>query len=416
MAFSRIVGVFRSSFGDISVGVWWLSLIMLINRTGSMVFPFLSIYLTQHLHFSTLQTGWVLSMYGIGAMVGSLVGGWIADRFGNFRIQVFSLIFSGIGWWLLSYVSDYSHLLILVFFQTCISESFRPANSSAIAALSRPENMTRSYSLNRMSINLGYTLGPAIAGFLATISYSFLFWVDGTSSILAGIVFMIIFRKIIWGPRPATEEKDKIVETQTKSPVSDIKFLFFIGACILFATVFLQLIFTLPLYYKEIYHLSDQWIGLLLAINGGIVVLSEMVIVYIIGNRIRHDKLIILGTLCIGISFVVLTFFHHPIILILGILLISYGEIFSMPYLMTYVTNISNDKNRGRYMSFYSISFSIAMVIAPFAGMRIIKYYGFDMLWYVAFFVTILLSLIFYYLLRIPKKQVNVVALSGLEN
>lgn len=121
-----------------------------------MVFPFLSIYLTRHLQFTEIQASWILSCYGLGAMAGTLFGGWFSDKYGKFKIQSMSLILAGIGWLIIAQITQFFTLIIFVFFQTFVSESFRPANSAAIATIARPDNLTRSYSLNRMAINMGF--------------------------------------------------------------------------------------------------------------------------------------------------------------------------------------------------------------------------------------------------------------------
>lgn len=401
----KLLTALRAPYQGIDIKIWWLSLIMLINRTGAMVFPFLSIYLTRHLHFGELQTGWILSTYGIGSMVGTLFGGWFSDRFGKFKLQAFSLIFAGIGWIILSHITNYHTLLILVFFQTFISESFRPANSAAIASIARPENLTKSYSLNRMAINLGFSLGPALAGFLAAISYTFLFYVDGSSNILSGLIFLLIFKKELLAPIEKKEQMPSFHKIKHDGPLFDHQFLFFCFLIILFASVFFQLLFTLPLFYKDVYRLSDAWIGGLLAINGLIVFVSEMFLVHYLNNRVRHMYLILFGVLLVGLSYLFLNLFHGIPWLFLSVIVISYGEIFSMPFMMTYTSNKSNESNRGRYMAFYSLAYSISLIIAPFAGMRIIKYYGYTELWYLVFVLTVVQLIGFYFVMRRDSEQ-----------
>jgi predicted MFS family arabinose efflux permease len=407
MKSEKILATLSAPYRGINKKIWWLSMIMLINRTGAMVFPFLSIYLTKHLHFGELKTGWILSTYGLGSMVGTLFGGWFSDRFGNFKIQAFSLIFAGIGWIIISHVTNYHTLLGLVFFQTMISESLRPANSSAIASMADPATLTKSYSLNRMAINLGFSLGPALAGFLATISYTLLFYVDGSSNILSGIIFLIVFNRELRAPYETGQQTTSRFRIRRDGPLFDRNFLIFCILTILFATVFFQLLFTLPLFYKEAYSLSDSWIGGLLAINGVIVFVSEMFLVHYLNNRVRHVYLILLGVFLVGISFLFLNLFQGIPWLFLSVVLISYGEIFSMPFMMTYTSNKSNEKNRGRYMAFYSLAYSISLILAPFIGMRVIKYYSFAHLWYLVSVLTIFQLLGFYLVMRKDRVAEN---------
>ena len=400
MLFRRIFNAFISSYSGISPRIWWLSLVMLINRTGTMVFPFLSIYLTRHLHFTEIQASWILSVYGLGSMAGTLFGGWFSDKYGKFKIQSISLILAGVGWLIISQVTDYFTLLTIVFFQTFVSESFRPANSAAIATIAKPENLTRSYSLNRMAINVGFTLGPMLAGVLASISYFFLFMTDGITSIFSGILFFIIFRKEFFTkPEPVVPPPAKKRLFTASGPLRDGNFMAFIICSVLFTTIFFQLLFTLPLYYKDVYAMSDRNVGLLLAISGGIVFLSEMVLVHFF-RRFRIYPLVMIGCILIGTSFMMLNLFTGFQWLIAGMIIISYGEIFTMPFMMAYTSNKATESTRGRYMAFYSLAFSIGLILAPFIGMRVIKHYGYATLWWAVFLGSVILATGYYFILR----------------
>lgn len=171
-----------------------LAVVMLVNRSGTMVLPFLSIYLTSSLGFSIQHAGYILSGFGIGSVVGSYLGGAFSDRYGHFFVQFFSLIFSGILFFILSGVTEFFHLLFGIIMLSIIAESLRPANASSVSFYAKPENVSRAFSLNRMAINLGFSIGPALGGVLASIAYRWLFIADGTTCILAGIFFFIYFR------------------------------------------------------------------------------------------------------------------------------------------------------------------------------------------------------------------------------
>lgn len=113
-------------------------------------------------------------------------------------MQLLSLIASGAGYIALEPLRDFTSLAIGFFLITLISDCFRPANASAIAAFSNPENITRAYSLNRMAINLGFALGPAVGGLVALYNYSWLFYIDGITCWLGGIILLIYFYRHRW--------------------------------------------------------------------------------------------------------------------------------------------------------------------------------------------------------------------------
>ena len=402
----RVGQIFIDSYAGIQREVWWLSLIMLINRSGSMVFPFMSIYLTHHLHFTNIQAGWVLSSFGCGSMVGALIGGWLSDKYGNFKVQFISLVLGGLGWIFLSQITDYYMLMILVFCQSTISDAFRPANGSSITMFTTPQSRTQSFSLNRMAMNMGYTVGPAIGGFFAMISYTWLFWADGFTCILAAFVFLFLFRKY-FNVHKRTEV-DIVLEENTSgkvSPVKDGLFLAFIFFVILFAGVFFQMLFTLPVYYKEEYGISESGLGGLMATNGLVVFILEMTFVYLVGNRVNKNYLILAGVLTTGVSFIMLNWVHSLLWLVLAMVIISLGEIMAMPFMQTFVANRAPKKSLGKYLAFYSFAYSTSMILSPVAGMWTIKEYGFATLWNSCMVLSVITSIGLYFIFKINTRR-----------
>jgi predicted MFS family arabinose efflux permease len=388
----RIINLYRNAFAGLSRPAWMLALVMLINRSGTMVVPFLSVYLTDALGYSVKQAGLIISFFGIGSIIGSYLGGNLSDRYGHFIIQILALVLSGLLFFVLSGVREYYMLIIGITVLSIVAESFRPANAASVSFYAKPENVSRAFSLNRMAINLGFSIGPALGGFLAAISYRLIFMVDGATCILAGIIFYIYFKNRK-GHTPLKVEDDS--PPKLKSAYSDKKFILFSVLSTIFAILFFQLFMTLPLYYKEVYDLNESRIGSILAMNGIIVFSLEMIMVYILQRKFSLSNLIFTGMLLLGASFVILNFYHHVSMLILAMFLLSLSEIFVMPFMVTYVVQHSTEENRGSYMGLYTISYSLAFVLSPILGAFVIDGYGFDMLWWLTGIISVFLGIAF---------------------
>jgi predicted MFS family arabinose efflux permease len=373
-----------------------LSLIMLINRSGTMVLPFLSVYLTQSLGFSIQKTGIVLSSYGLGSLIGSYLGGVLTDRYGHFIVQFLSLTISGVLFVVLSFFTGYYQLISGFFLISMVAESLRPANASSISFYAKPENIARSFSLNRMAINLGFSIGPLAGGLLATFSYKMLFFADGITCILAGFVFYFYFKNRK-GFQPKVKKSDEELNMKVKKSYFDKRYLVFILLSSIFAILFFQLFMTLPIYYREIYDLNEKLIGGLLAINGFTVFTFEMILVYILSKRYRLHWMIVTGMILLGVSFAMLNLGHSISLLIFSMLILSFSEIFAMPFMSTYVVDRSNSQNRGSYMGLYTISFAVALILAPYLGSRIIANYGFEILWWGTGCIALLIAIGFYF-------------------
>src|SRR4051812_44918889 len=125
--------LYKDAYRGLSRNTWYLSLVMLINRSGTMVIPFMTIYCTQSLGFSITQAGFVMGLFGFGAIAGAVIGGRITDRFGFYPQQVASLFLGGIMFIVTGYQHTYLSLCISTFILSVCNESFRPANATAIA-------------------------------------------------------------------------------------------------------------------------------------------------------------------------------------------------------------------------------------------------------------------------------------------
>lgn len=391
---SRVIQLYKNAFGGLSRPAWMLGLVMLINRSGTMVLPFLGIYLTSSLGFSLEQTGIILSCFGVGSMAGSFLGGWLTDKFGHFYVQFISLFLGGVIFIILSNVEGYYQLAIGILVLSTIAESFRPANASSVSFYAKPENVSRAFSLNRMAINLGFSIGPAIGGLLAAISFKLLFLADGITCIGAAIFFFLYFRNVK-GHQPKAK-KQKTDTEKAKPAYKDRKFIFFTLLTSCFAILFFQLFISLPLYYREIYQLSEGKIGMLLALNGFVVFSMEMTLVYLLGKSAKINKLIFIGLVLVGLGFVILNLIHAEFILAIGMFILSIAEIFAMPFMVTFVVQRSDLQNRGSYMGMYSFAYSVGHVLSPILSTFIIDQYGYPWLWWISGVASVLVGIGFW--------------------
>jgi predicted MFS family arabinose efflux permease len=371
--------IFITPYKGLSKDIWILALVTLINRSGAMVVPFLSLYLKDSLNFSYSQVGIVMSFYGLGSFFGTWLGGRLTDKLGYYKVMYLSLFIGAVLFFALQYIETYLGFCIGIFVLILVIDLFRPAMWVAISDYSSDENKTRSVTLIRLAINLGFSIGPALAGLIiATLSYKGLFWVDAATTLGAGIVLYIyLYQK-------SDSKTKEIIKTEKKlSPYKDFQFILFWIAIFLSGVAFIQFIEILPLFYKNIIKLNEEQIGLILALNGFLIFLTEMPIVDYLDKKYHHIKLVIFGMMLFATSFVILNFSHSIWIVILGMVLLTYGEVFSFPFSNTYAMERSKKGNQGAYMAMYGMTYSAAFIIAPIIGMYITDHYGYETLWYV---------------------------------
>ncbi len=394
-----------ATFGGLSREVWWLSLITLINRAGTMVIPFLSLYLKEGLGYSYSDVGLIMVFFGLGSVAGSRLGGYLTDRIGYFKVMQWSLFLTGILFVLLQFVKTLNGFCASIFVLMLIADTFRPAMFVALSSYSKPENKTRSVTLIRLAINLGFTAGPAVGGIIITaLGYEGLFWVDGITCGLATILLMIVLN-----PKKA-RISDEIKVENPVSVYSDKPYWFFLISMSLFGIVFLQYFSTIPLYYSQVHELSKVEIGLLLGGNGLIIFLLEMPLVkWLEDLKKTKITLMLIGGVLVTMSFIVLNMTNWVGILLVGMFFMTIGEMIMFPFSNAYAMESAKKGNQGQYMSWYALSFSVAHVFGHFSGMHLIEKVGFDNTWYIIFGLS-LLSGVFLLILKAKTKSKEIAA------
>ena len=388
--FGSILTAYREAFSGLNRAVWLLALTTLVNRSGTMVLPFLILYLTQQRGFEPSDAGKALGIYGLGGVLGSYLGGWLCDRMPARRVMVGSLALAGIGFIVLGQFETRPAILVTIFFLAVVGEGFRPANGAAVAAASPPELRTRAFALNRLAVNLGMSVGPTLGGFLAMIDYDWLFVVDGITSFFAAAVLFAAFRVEDRKPIEAT-----VAAGSGRSPWRDRPFLVMMGLFFLTALITFQVVSTFPLTLRDLYGFREGRIGLVMAVNTVVIVLFEMVLVHRVGSR-DPLKLVGVGGLVFGVGMALLPFGTGFAFAAFSVVIWTVGEMLAFPFSASAVANRSDETNRGAYMGLYTLSFEGAWVFSPILGTWVYQTWGAKTLWLGCGAVGVILLLGFY--------------------
>ncbi len=402
--FRRIVDTYKKAFIGLSRETWLLSVVMLINRAGTMAVPFMGLYVTRYLHRDLKDATLLISLFGCGSIAGALAGGKLTDLYGFRPVQIISQVVSGILLITFSYIKDFSSLCILVVCISFIAEAFRPANFTAIAAYAAEGKQTRSYSLNRLAINLGWALGGSIGGILAAIDYKLLFWADGGSNIISGICILLLLPASV---KLIKKEKAQPADKKQLLPWQDRIFIKFFVFCTFYAICFFLVFRLVPIFWKTKWNIGERYIGLLLGLNGLLVALFEMVMISKLEHRKNIFYWIITGILLTSVSYIFLAVpGWWPVWLaIISVLLISFGEMLALPFINNFVMKRSSESTRGQYAGAYTLTWSIAQVAGPYGGGLIAERFGYTVLWLLLSFICLCSSYGFW---RLGKKAITI--------
>lgn len=403
----KIATLYKEAYSGLSPDMWWLSLVMLINRSGTMVVPFMTLYLTESMHYSIAQAGMIMAIFGVGAVCGGFLGGKLTDTLGFYNVQLGALVCGGIMFIVLGQAQGFVMIAVCTFMLALLNETFRPANATAIAVYSKAENRTRSYSLNRLSINLGWAAGGALGGFIASKNYHLLFWIDGLTNIGAALLLRSVLSPAKNNNTPSRSDK-KAKTPQAKTPYNDKLFLVFTMLTILFGATFFQLFATQPVFFKQKLLLTPFFIGVVMAVNGLLIALFEMTVVFKLEQRNKNMLYISIGAFLVGLSFMVFNILPGAEWLALAsTVIVTVGEMLSMPFMNSFWVSRTNDNNRGLYAGLYTASWSVAQIGGPYVGAQIAQHFGFYALWWSVGFACTINALGFWWLGIEAKKEMD---------
>jgi predicted MFS family arabinose efflux permease len=412
----KIGNVYRQAYSGLPRRAWILFSVNLVNSSGAMVVFFLSLYLTRMLGFTPARAGQALSLYGLGSLGGAFVGGWMADKMGSVTVQKTSLFLSGVFLISLGFVRDAWAILPLLFFLALAAGSLYPANATSMSAVCPRDLQVKGFALNRLAGNLGATIGPAVGGVLALRDYRLLFWADGLTSLAAAAVFALLWkgagRVVREGEEPAQSARMADVEAPgpgqtsatadvisagaappppSRTPWRDPPFLVLMLILLVWCSVFIQLLSTFPLYMRDVYGLPENRIGQLFAVNTLMIVFLEMILMDKIRRR-SLPRMISLSFIFLGAGFGLMPLGRGYFYAAFTVAVWTFGEMLSIPLITTLISARADDSTRGRYLAFNSFVFSLALIIAPAAGMAVYGRFGGPALWFGCAGVGVLLA------------------------
>ena len=382
--------------------VWLLAAATLVNRAGTMVLPFLVLYLTHTLDITPAHAALSLTVYGIAALITMPITGRLTDIVGPVTVIKASLFLSGILLFLFPLAHSFPMILVITFLFAVLNESVRPPSLSMISDLVPPEQRKAAFALSRLAINLGMSVGPAIGGLLTVFSFRWLFFVDGATSILAGVVIaMARWDRSLLHPSHDPDwdepselgreiEADSVIPLAAVHPAADIRafrnrrMLYLLAAMIPVQIVFFQLTSSLPLFLVRNLHLPESLYGTVFTLNTLMIVALEVPLNTAMANW-SHRRALTLGALLYAIGFGSFALVTRPAQIFASVVIWTFGEMILLPGSSAYAAEIAPPGRRGEYMGLYTMSFSIAFSTGPFLGAELLQQWGPHGLWGAAF-------------------------------
>jgi MFS family permease len=342
----------------------------------------MALYLTLDRGYSASYAGLVAALHGLGGVVSSLGAGVMADQLGRRPTLLIAQSSTAVSVAVLGFMQHPLAIAAVAFVVGMASNASRPAVQAMMADIIRPKDRVRAFSLNYWAINLGFAVSSAGAGFIAEHSYLAGFLGEAALTLICAIVVFVKLpesrpeRAKAMADRPAGDVEP---EVSMGTVVRDRRFMSVVGLSFLIALIFMQGHVGLPLAMGAAGFSSADF-GLAVAVNGVLIVALQIPVTRFIEHR-DPRRLLIISSLLAGYGFGLTAFAGSIAVYALTVCVWTLAEIVNAPTQTGLVVRLSPLHGRGRYQGMYTMSWSVAGLVAPLMSGFVIDRWGAEWLW-----------------------------------
>jgi len=385
-----------------------LVLATFIDRLGGfLLFPFFSFYIFERFGVGGTEVGFLVTMFSAGSIVGGMIGGALADKYGRRSMVLLGLISSGIGSILMGVVDNLNLFFILAGLLGILGDIGGPARQAMVVDLLPSEKRSQGFGILRVAVNLSATIGPILGGFLATQSYLVLFIGDAVSSLFTALIVFLIIPET----KPEKEEakpEETVMQTIIgyKEVLKDSVYMIFLTISALTVLVYMQMNTTLPYFLNQMYGFTKTDYGWLLSMNALMVVLFQF---WITSRVIKFDpmKMMAFGTLLYMIGFGMYGFISEAYLFFIAMAILTVGEMIVIPVSQATVALFAPEDKRGRYMALYGFHWSFPNLFGVLAAGLVYDYIGPNWVWYFAGILCLMAVIGFWLLHGVAKDRIS---------
>jgi MFS family permease len=367
---------------------------------NTLLMPFFALYVTQKFGVGMTVAGIILATNSVAGMIGSTIGGAVADRFGRRGVILFGLVVSALSGLTLGFVDQFYFFYGLSALVGLLGSAAHPAHQAMIADILPPEKRAEGFGMMRVISNFAWIIGPTIGGFLAYYDFLYLFLSDAVISIITAI---LVFRLL-----PETKPKPKEHEMTEDgsllhslrgyfSVLTDLPFGAFIFSSILMILVYQQMYTSLGVFLRDVHQVDPRFYAFVMSTSAVTVVIFQFWVTRII-KRYHPFLMMIAATFFYMIGFGMYGFVATVPLFCLAMVIITIGEMIGMPTSNVLAAHFAPEEMRARYMAIFGLTWAVPAMIGPWAAGLVIDNYNPNYIWYISIGLCVIAMLAFYLL------------------
>ena len=397
----------QNTYNEFPRTFWVVVGTQFIDALGNtLLFPFFALYVTQKFNVGMTQAGIILATNSVAGIIGSTIGGALADRYGRRGIILFGLVVSALSSLTLGFVNKFYMFYGLSVFVGLLGSIAHPAHQAMVADILLAEKRSEGFGILRVVANFAWIIGPTIGGFLASYNYLYLFLSDAVISVITALLVFRLLPETKPQPKEKTEAESFIQTLRGYTQVfSDRPFLGFIFASILMILVYQQMYSSLSVFLRDVHQVDPQYYGLIMASSAVTVVLFQFSVSRFI-KRYPPFLMMAAATFFYMIGFTMYGFVATIPLFIVAMIIITIGEMVGMPTSNSLAAAFAPEDKRARYMAIFGLTWAIPSMIGPWSAGLIMDNYDPNYIWYIGGVLCVFAMLAFFLLhLRLGSKQ-----------
>ncbi|WP_242971968.1 MDR family MFS transporter [Haloimpatiens massiliensis] len=390
--------------------IYVLFIARVINCIGNFVYPFMTFFLKDRLNMSPKQIGVFITITAVCGGIGALAGGKLADHAGRKRtivisqgLAAFSLILCGI-------LNNPHFIIWLLILSGIFNGAAQPANSAMLADVTNKQNRKAAFSLLYLGINVGFAIGPLIAGLLYNDHMRILFIGDGITTIISLILVVLYVKESI----PEKQQMEIVSNDDEKGEegstilalIKRPNLLIFTLISIVYSFIYAQAGYIIPLQVNDIFGsmASKKLYGYLMTVNALTVIFFTTVITHITKKNKSVFNIALAGVFY-AVGFGMLSVIKAYPLFIVSTAVWTVGEILCSTNSGVYIANHSPMSHRGRFNALIPIISGAGYAIAPYIMGGILENYGFTLSWTLVLGLAVLSGISMYGLYISEKRK-----------
>jgi MFS family permease len=378
---------FRKTYNMFSKDFWLLMTASFIDMLGrSLVFPFFSLFLTRKFDVGMTEVGAMFLVWALtSGLIGNIVGGALADKFGRKTNIIFGLVASALSALMMIVIDDLKLFYIVIGVIGIFEDIAGPARQAMVADLVPEDLRTDAYGMLRIVFNLAAAIGPAIGGFMATRSFAILFIADVIISV--GVALFVFFLLPETKPELAVDEQDTQTVLRTFKGygvvLKDKVYMTFILFSALSTLMYFNMNSSMSVYLVNHRGISPAQFGYILTLNAGMVVVLQLLFTRMTA-KLRPMVAIMIGNILYVVGFTMYGIFNTYLMFVVAMIIITIGEMIYAPKEQMVFANIAPDNMRGRYMAIGNFSWILPISIGPLGAGLIMDHLDPRFVWFAA--------------------------------